>query len=660
MSSVTAILVIDAHADARALVGYVAAGLSDGVTVIEVADALSFAAALADGVWTAAVVEPSLPWADGLAVVEQLCQRHPDRPVFVYARTESADEAVRTVAAGARDYIVKGTSGTVRLARGLSQSLSNVRVESAQKRQAKPAARQTAAQPMAPDYHDRWRTLAGQAREQGYADFEVRALENAVELQPDDVEVVERLIALYGRADRWRRVAELLSMRAQTTTDSATLRRIYKRLIAVQTERLGDAEAGIDSYVAWRASDPDNDELRQVLIDLLERLERWSTLAALQRALADEAATPVARSGWLIALGRTLATHLDGDEEAAELFAEAAQLAPSAAAPEAVDATGEPEPEPALDQVASSERPTCTFRVARGGHGAVLELIASGGQALSKNNESPPEPMGAMTINEYDDREAMRALAHDLQEPIRSVSNYLSVLESRYGADLAEEGRSLVDKARGAARRMQERVHSLVQPSVSSSNRPSVISAVDCSRLVSGVVSDLQAAIDSSGGSVEVGSLPFIAGDEQALRRLFQNLISNGLKFRAEAPPLVRIGATLEGDRWCFAVRDNGIGIELDDQKRVFEMFTRGRHDNPFPGTGIGLAVCKRVIEAHGGRIWLESTPWQGTTVLFTLPARAGDSGDGPEKVDSAASHATVESSRAVQPVTCKRPSGSK
>ena len=223
--------------------------------------------------------------------------------------------------------------------------------------------------------------------------------------------------------------------------------------------------------------------------------------------------------------------------------------------------------------------------------------------------------------------DALRALAHDLQEPIRSVANYLSVLESRHGADLAGEGRALVDKARDASRRMQERVQALVQPAAIASNRPSVISRVDCGAVVRGVIDDLQAAIEASGGSVEVGELPCVDGDEQSLARLFQNLISNGLKFRAEAPPLVRVEATEEEGRWRFAVRDNGIGIEAADCKKVFGMFSRGKHEGTFPGSGIGLAVCKRVVEAHGGSIWIESEPWQGSTVLFTVPARADETG---------------------------------
>ena len=676
MSGEIAILVVDPDADARALVRFVAAGRLGAASVIEASGALEFAAALADGAWSAAVVEPDLPWAAGQAVVEQLCERHPERPVFVFASHENADDAVRTVGAGAVDYIVKGTSGAVRLADGLARALGAGNGVAGAARAPEPSAggprqtgvrqtgvrqtgvRQTTIRPPAPDYHDRWRTLARQAREQGYADFEVRALENAVELQPDDEEVVERLIALHGRADRWRRVAELLSLRAGSTTEPAALRRIYKRLIAVQTERLGDAEAGIESYVAWRASDPDNDELRRGLIDLLERLERWSTLATVQRALADEAATPARRAGWLIALGRTLASHLDGDEESAELFAEAARLAPTPSS----DAKRSPEPaQPAA--APPSERPTRPFRIARNGQGTVLELVSSGGEALAIGDGSdeelpPPVPMEAMEVAPEGPRETLRTLAHDLQEPIRSVANYLSVLESRYGADLADEGRTLVDKARGAARRMQERVHSLVQPPTPATNRPSVVSSVDCEALVHAAVSDLQAAIEASGGSVEVGELPRIDGDEQSLGRLFQNLVSNGLKFRAEAPPLVRIDATRQGEGWCFAVRDNGIGIDHDDQKRVFEMFSRGSHESAFPGSGIGLAVCKRIVESHGGRIWLESAPWQGTTVLFTLPARAAEAADGPEKVDSTGSHATVEGDPAVEPALISRPSG--
>ena len=640
MDSGATILVVDADPNARALLGLVLPGRLGSVHMVEAADALSFAAALADIPWSAAVVDPELPWADGLALVEQLLSRHPERPVWVYTAMARPDDAIRVIGAGALDYVAKDAAGAVRLAEGLARELGSTIASPAGAAQgAAPvsaaAPRHTVTAALLPDYHDRWRTLASQARERGYDEFEVRALENAVELQPEDDDVVERLIALHARGERWRRVAELLAMRAETTVDSGALRRLYKRLISVQTERMGDAEAGIATYLTWRSRDPHNDELRRVLLDLLQRLERWPILASVQRALADEAGSEADKARWLHALAHTLAAHLGRSEEAEVVRAQALALAPAptpAPPPAAPEQTG-PTSAPQADRRAA-ERPTRPFRVASGDLGAVLELVASGGASLSaamaqaecEDGEPPPVPTEAMVPAAG--RDALHALAHDLQEPIRSVANYLSVLESRHGADLAGEGRALVDKARAAARRMQERVHALVRPPAVASNRPSVISKVDTAALVRGVVADLGAAIEASGGSVEVGELPCVDGDEQSLARLFQNLISNGLKFRAEAPPLVRVEAAREEGRWRFAVRDNGIGIDAADRERVFGMFSRGRHEGAFPGSGIGLAVCKRAVEAHGGRIWIESEPWQGTTVLFTVPVPADDVGE--------------------------------
>jgi signal transduction histidine kinase len=132
-------------------------------------------------------------------------------------------------------------------------------------------------------------------------------------------------------------------------------------------------------------------------------------------------------------------------------------------------------------------------------------------------------------------------------------------------------------------------------------------------------MSDLRAAIAVSGGKVSYDALPVVLGDPQQLVRLFGNLVGNALKFRGERPPEVRIAATRQGGLWLFAVSDNGIGIPPEAKGRLFTMFER-LHSG-YPGTGIGLAVCKKIVERHGGRIWVESEPGKGSTFIFTLPA---------------------------------------
>jgi light-regulated signal transduction histidine kinase (bacteriophytochrome) len=135
-----------------------------------------------------------------------------------------------------------------------------------------------------------------------------------------------------------------------------------------------------------------------------------------------------------------------------------------------------------------------------------------------------------------------------------------------------------------------------------------------------GAIDALAAAIEESGATVELGTLPAIRGDKTLLHQLFQNLIGNGLKFRGERAPVIRLEARREGAGWLFSVADNGIGIEQEYLERIFLLFQRLHERTKYPGTGIGLAVCKKVVEHHGGRIWVESVPGEGSTFLFTIP----------------------------------------
>jgi light-regulated signal transduction histidine kinase (bacteriophytochrome) len=134
-------------------------------------------------------------------------------------------------------------------------------------------------------------------------------------------------------------------------------------------------------------------------------------------------------------------------------------------------------------------------------------------------------------------------------------------------------------------------------------------------------LTNLQAAIDESGAIVTFDPMPTLVAEEVMLMQLFQNLISNSIKYRGEEPPRIHVSASKDGEGWRFAVRDNGIGIDPQDAERVFGMFKR-LHGSEIPGTGIGLAICRKMIERQGGRIWLESEPGKGSTFQFTIPPR--------------------------------------
>jgi light-regulated signal transduction histidine kinase (bacteriophytochrome) len=214
--------------------------------------------------------------------------------------------------------------------------------------------------------------------------------------------------------------------------------------------------------------------------------------------------------------------------------------------------------------------------------------------------------------------------SHDLQEPLRMVASYTQMLARRYKGKLDEDADEFISYAVDGATRMQALINDLLAYSrVGTRGRP--FEPVDTTTLVDQVTADLSVAIDEADATVTRGPLPQVMGDPLQLGQLFQNLVSNAIKFRGEMRPEVRITADREGAAWRFGVQDNGIGIDPAYADRIFVIFQRLHTRAEYPGTGIGLAVCKKIVERHGGRIWVESHPGAGTTFYFTIPAR----GDG-------------------------------
>ena len=210
--------------------------------------------------------------------------------------------------------------------------------------------------------------------------------------------------------------------------------------------------------------------------------------------------------------------------------------------------------------------------------------------------------------------------SHDLQEPLRMVASYTQLLARRYEGKLDQDADEFIGFAVDGARRMQELINDLLTYS-RAGTRPLQRQRVDTSRLVDQIVSDLTTSVEDSGAKVTRDQLPTLHGDPTQLRQVFQNLIANGLKFhRPGVPPEVHVAATHDGTMWTFRVSDNGIGIEPQYMERIFALFQRLHTRADYPGTGIGLAICKKIVERHGGRIWVESEPEHGTTFWFTLP----------------------------------------
>jgi signal transduction histidine kinase len=213
--------------------------------------------------------------------------------------------------------------------------------------------------------------------------------------------------------------------------------------------------------------------------------------------------------------------------------------------------------------------------------------------------------------------------SHDLQEPLRMVSGFTGLLKRRYGGKLDADADEYIEFAVSGANRMQSLINDLL--SYSRVGREEVAAkAVDTQVALDQALANLQTAIEDRSALVSCGQLPTVWANHGMLVRLFQNLISNALKFCKAERPIVRIQAEARGGDWVFSVADNGIGIDPQYKDRIFLIFQRLHKQSEYPGTGIGLAVCKRIVERNGGRIWLESEAGKGTTFFFTLPATGG------------------------------------
>jgi PAS domain S-box-containing protein len=227
--------------------------------------------------------------------------------------------------------------------------------------------------------------------------------------------------------------------------------------------------------------------------------------------------------------------------------------------------------------------------------------------------------------------------SHDLQEPLRAVASYSQLLMRRYSDRLDGDALRFIERSVAAVGRMQALIRDLLQYA-RLGTRPHLFAQTDCETVLNEVLEDLQASIAETGAQVTHDPLPSLPADRSRFRQLLQNLIGNAIKFRGSNPPQVHVAARREGGNWLFRVRDNGIGIEQEYSERVFVIFQRLHSRRAYAGTGVGLAVCKRIVEQHGGRIWIEPSPRTGTTVCFNLPVQAAAldaNGAGPELGES-------------------------
>jgi PAS domain S-box-containing protein len=231
-----------------------------------------------------------------------------------------------------------------------------------------------------------------------------------------------------------------------------------------------------------------------------------------------------------------------------------------------------------------------------------------------------------LQLNESLERFAYTA-SHDLQQPLRTIGTMTAALLSHSRDKLDSESSELLDAVIKSSERMARLIRDIMDFSKAGSLVDGAWKDVYTDAVAQNAIANLGRAIQESGARVVLGELPVIPANECAMLRMLQNLIENAIKYRGEKRPEVRIWASLQGKEWVFAVRDNGIGIDRRHHDRIFEPFHRLHPQSKYEGSGLGLSACKRIVEAHNGRIWVESQPGEGSTFFFTIPVQAWQEG---------------------------------
>jgi light-regulated signal transduction histidine kinase (bacteriophytochrome) len=211
-------------------------------------------------------------------------------------------------------------------------------------------------------------------------------------------------------------------------------------------------------------------------------------------------------------------------------------------------------------------------------------------------------------------------VSHDLQEPLRMVSSYVQLLAQRYQDRLDSNANDFIAYAVDGAARMKKMITDLLAYS-RVGRQGEEFAPIACEAVLNEARANLEAAITESSAEINHGPLPTVLGNSYLLVHLFQNLVGNAIKFRTKEPPRIHVSAKLDEQGWLFSVSDNGIGLNQQDADRIFMVFQRLHGREEYPGTGIGLAISKKIVEHHGGRIWVESEPGKGATFHFTIPA---------------------------------------
>lgn len=248
-----------------------------------------------------------------------------------------------------------------------------------------------------------------------------------------------------------------------------------------------------------------------------------------------------------------------------------------------------------------------------------LKKIIELEKALEEKNKELKETIQELKRSNEELQQFTYVASHDLQEPLRMVSTFTKLLEKNYKDKLDDKAKEYIFFASDGALRMQALIDDLLLYSrVGTKGKP--FEPTDCNEVINKTLSYLQISIKEKNAKVSYEHLPNVNADASQLIQLFQNLISNAIKFNENKIPEIKIQATQKDKEWLFSVSDNGIGVDKQFSERVFLMFQRLHTYKEYPGTGIGLAICKKIVERHGGKIWVESEIGKGSIFYFTIP----------------------------------------
>jgi len=254
--------------------------------------------------------------------------------------------------------------------------------------------------------------------------------------------------------------------------------------------------------------------------------------------------------------------------------------------------------------------------------GILQRSFSSMQTSLKKRTDDLSTAINSLNLSNSELQHFAYVAAHDLQEPLRTVVSYLGLLEKRLNDKLDDKSKKYIVNAISGAERMRALIRGLLDIArITTKAKPYTM--VSCNSILEQIVEDLRVYLKEQDGTVQFNNLPVVLADETQLTQVFQNLIQNAIKFKAAQAPVVEITCEDSADFWKFAVADNGIGMKMEYADRIFAIFQRLHTATEYSGTGIGLAVCKKIVERHGGKIWVESEEGKGSTFLFTIAKAA-------------------------------------